>query len=286
MNAHPRRLVAHPAGDDWVNPHDPTERPGAHLVAEQLGVTDPYTLNIAYQPGDPLYRAATHIIGAAHELDELHNRVSHATRVTLEVLKPVARGEFTGAPDTYEPVRSAVRQVEQLASRQSRAYERLAEAILVYHRLFPEANAAQPSRGEGRGHGRGDDWAVAGERGLDALRAVEAGELRFHRSAVYGYAYLSEGHGQRPDPGVWPGTVQRLVAEGLLEQDTRESLYRPGQLLSLTALGQAALRDARTTQPRVSAALSRSNASANQPAMGDGPPAPAPETPNKPSRSC
>ncbi len=112
---------------------------------------------------------------------------------------------------------------------------------------------------------------------------------RFHRSAVYGYAYLSDGHGQRPNPSVWPETVQGLVAEGLLEQDTRESLYRPGQFLSLTAQGQAALRDARTTQPRVFAALSRSDASANQPAIGDGPPAPAPapapETPNKPSRS-
>ncbi|WEV29130.1 large ATP-binding protein [Streptomyces sp. 71268] len=268
-----------------MNSHDPTERPGAHLVAEQLGVTDPYTLNIAYRPGDPLYRAATHVIGAAHELDELHNRVSHAARATLEVLEPVARGEFTGAPDAYEPVRSAVRQVEQLASRQNRAYERLTEVIFVYRRLLPEANAAQPSREEVRGHGRSDVWAVAGERGLDALRAVEAGELRFHRSAVYGYAYLSDGHGQRPNPGVWPETVQQLVTEGLLEQDTRESIYRPGQLLSLTALGQAALRDARTTQPRVFAALSRSNAPSHHAATGDGPRAPVPEPPSKPSRS-
>ncbi|QKW53590.1 large ATP-binding protein [Streptomyces buecherae] len=286
MNAHPRRLVAHPAGDDGVNPHDPTERPGAHLVAEQLGVTDPYTLNTTYRPADPLYPAATRVIGAAHELDELHNRVSHTARAALEALEPVARGEFTGAPDAYEPVRSAVRHIEQLTSRQNRAYGHLTETIFAYRRLLAEANAAQPSHAESHGQSRGDDWAVAGERGLDALRAVEAGELRLHRSAVYGYAFLSDGQGQSPDPSVWPETVQRLVTEGLLEQDTRESLYRPGQLLSLTALGQAALRDARATQPRVSAALSRSNTSANHPAIGDGPPAPAPETPNKPSRSC
>ncbi|MER0241701.1 large ATP-binding protein [Streptomyces sp. HSW2009] len=268
-----------------MNPHDPTERPGAHLVAEMLGVTDPYTLNITYRPADPLYRAATRVIGAAHELDELHNRVSHATRAALEALEPVARGEFTGAPDAYEPVRSAVRHLEQLTSRQNRAYGHLAETIFAYRRLLTEANAAQPSHAASHGQSRDDDWAVAGRRGLDALRAVEAGELRFHRSAVYGYAYLSDGRGQCPNPSVWPETVQRLVADGLLEKDTSEDLYRPGQLLSLTALGQAALRDARTTQPRVFAALSRSNAPANHAAIGDGPPAPTPETPSKPSRS-
>lgn len=110
--------------------------------------------------------------------------------------------------------------------------------------------------------GRDDDWTISGDRRLGALEAVEAGGLRFHQSAVYGYTYLSDGQGQRPNPEVWPETVQRLVTDGLLAQDTSEGLYRPGQLLSLTPQGEVALQDARTATPRVSAALSRSGAPA------------------------
>ncbi|MFJ8392149.1 hypothetical protein [Streptomyces sp. NPDC094144] len=109
---------------------------------------------------------------------------------------------------------------------------------------------------------RDDDWAISGDRRLGALEAVEAGGVRFHQSAIWGYIYLSDGQGQRPNPEVWPETVQRLVADGLLVQDTSEGLYRPGQLLSLTPLGEVTLRDARTATPRVSAALSRSGAAA------------------------
>lgn len=113
-----------------------------------------------------------------------------------------------------------------------------------------------------QGSGRDDDWAVSGDRCRQALEAAEAGTLRFHQSPVYGYVYLSNGTGERPTPEVWPETVQRLVSDGMLDQDTTEGLYRPGQLLSLTPRGEAALRDARTSSPRVSAALSRSNAAA------------------------
>ncbi|WP_127360920.1 hypothetical protein [Actinacidiphila soli] len=54
-------------------------------------------------------------------------------------------------------------------------------------------------------------------------------------------------------------TAERLLADGLLEKDTSTSSYRPGQLLSLTPQGEAALQDGRSTAPRVSAALSRSH---------------------------
>ncbi|WP_369392803.1 hypothetical protein AB5J72_38410 [Streptomyces sp. CG1] len=134
-------------------------------------------------------------------------------------------------------------------------------------------------------HDRDDDWAVSGDRQLGALQAVEAGGLRFHQSGVYGYIYLSDGRGQRPNPEVWPETVQRLVADGLLDQDTSEGLYRPGQLLSLTAQGEAALREARTATPRVSAALSRSNSAAISSAAADPAVAPATSAATKPSRS-
>lgn len=114
---------------------------------------------------------------------------------------------------------------------------------------------------------------------------MEAGGLRFHQSAAYGYIYLSDGRGQRPNPEVWPETVRRLVADGLLDQDTSEGLYRPGQLLSLTPQGEAALRDARTSTPRVSVALSRSNTAAISGFVSDSAVAPATSAATKPSRS-
>ena len=273
-----------------MNPHDATKRPGAHLVAEMLGDEDPWTLNTAYQPTDPRYRAATLVIGAAHELDELHSRVTRATRAALRLLEPVGRGEFNGSPNSYTPLRSAAEQIGRLVSVQNAAYERLVQSISAYRRLLPEPDPAPPSRTETRDldgeqvPGRDDDWAIRGDRQLRALEAVEAGELRFHQSPVYGDIYLSDGHGQRPNPEVWPETVQRLVADGLLDRNTSEGLYKPGQLISLTPKGETALRDARTTTPRVSAARSRSSTAltgtAADPAV-----APAPGTAAKPSRS-
>ncbi|MET7571245.1 large ATP-binding protein [Streptomyces sp. NPDC005492] len=251
-----------------MNPHDATEQPGAHLAAELLGVEDPWTLNIAYRPNDPLYRASTLVIGAAHELDELHGRVTRATQAALGVLESVGRGEFNGSPGSYTPLRSAVEQIGRLVSAQNAAYERLTQSIFAYRRLLPEPDAAPPADAEARDldngqvSGRDDDWAVSADLRLRALESVEAGGLRFHQSGVYGYISLSDARGERPADRVWPETVQRLIADGLMDRDTSEGLYRPGQLLSLTPKGEAALRDARTATPRVSAALNRSNTTA------------------------
>jgi len=77
--------------------------------------------------------------------------------------------------------------------------------------------------------------------------------------------------------------VRRLVTDGLLDQDTSESLYRPGQLLSLTPQGEAVLRDARTAAPRLSAALSRSSTPPFSAAAPPAEPAASPAT--RPSRS-
>jgi hypothetical protein len=171
-----------------MNPHDATKQPGAHLVAEMLGVEDPWTLNIAYRPSDPLYRAATLLIGTAHELDEPHGRVTRATQAALAVLEPVGRGEFNGSPSSYTPLRSTVQQIGLLVAAQNAVYERLIQSISAYRRLLPEADPAPASRTEARDldgeqtSGRDDDWAIAGDRQLRALEAVETGELRFHQS--------------------------------------------------------------------------------------------------------
>ncbi|GAA1341995.1 hypothetical protein GCM10009647_085940 [Streptomyces sanglieri] len=68
--------------------------------------------------------------------------------------------------------------------------------------------------------------------------------------------------------------MQRLVADGLLHQDITENVYRPGQLLSLTSQGEAALRDGRATTSRVSAALGRTTTQTTSGALAD--PAAAP----------
>ncbi|MGI5450464.1 large ATP-binding protein [Streptomyces sp. CA-243310] len=251
-----------------MNAQNATERPGADLVTELLGVENFWMLNIPYRPGEPLYGAATRVIGAAHELNEVHGQVARAAQAALEILGPVSRGEFNGSAPSYVRLRSSVRQIGRLVSQQNESYEQLNESIFAYRQLISESNSSQVTHVKAHeldndhGAGRDDDWAVSGDLSLGALEAVEAGELRFHQSAVYGYIYLSDGQGQRPNPEVWPETVQRLVTDGLLVRDTSEGLYRPGQLLSLTPLGEVALRDARTATPRVSAALSRSGATA------------------------
>ena len=36
-----------------MNPHDMAKRPGAHLVAEEFGVEDPWALSDDHPPRDP-----------------------------------------------------------------------------------------------------------------------------------------------------------------------------------------------------------------------------------------
>ncbi|WP_371790373.1 large ATP-binding protein [Streptomyces sp. NBC_01471] len=274
-----------------MNSPDPTQPPGAHLVAELLGVENFWMLNTSYRPDEPLYRAATRVIGAAHELNEVHSRVTHATQSALGLLEPVGRGEFNGSPASYTPLRFAVRQIGRHISQQKEAYERLSQSILAYRDLLSQSDDSQAANGKssnlGNDHGSGrvDDWDISGDRQLGALEAVEAGGLRFHQSGVYGFIYLSDGRGLRPHSEVWPQTVQRLVADGLLDQDTSEGLYRPGQLLSLTPQGEAALREARTATARMSAALSRSASATASGASADPAAAPATSSATKPSRS-
>lgn len=274
-----------------MNPYDATTHPGTHLVAETLGVTEVSTLNTTYHLGDPLYQAATQVIGAAYELDELHSRVTHAAKDALRLLEPVGRGELDGVRVSYALLRTAVPGLGDLLAQQDRAYGQLVASISTYRRLLPAPDSAQRSTNKGPGPAqrttsdRDDDWVVARERRLVALEAVEAGDVRFRRTAIGEDAYVSREKIQRQAPTIWPETVQRLVAEGLLHQDTSEGLYRPGQLLSLTPQGEAALRDARATTTRVSAALGRSTTPTSSGALAHSAAAPVARTPPTSSRS-
>lgn len=273
-----------------MNPYDPAERPGAHLVAEQFDVDDPWLLSENYAPDDPRDLVGRMIAEDARNVDGLHKELTRAARSAIELLEPMGRGDLdmrsrNGVLEAVGP------QVDVLAARRAAAYEQLTRSIATFRRLVPEQGADRPSKTATHGLDaeqepcRSDDWAISGDRRLGALEAVEAGGLRFHQSAVFGDIYLSDGQGQRPNPEVWPETVRRLVADGLLHQETSESLYRPGQLLSLTPQGESALRDARTTTPRVSAALRRSNAPAHPGTTADSTAVPVTTAVDKPSRS-
>ncbi|MDW4911373.1 large ATP-binding protein [Streptomyces sp. ADMS] len=276
-----------------MNPHDMAKRPGAHLVAEEFGVEDPWALSDGHPPRDPLHLLGRMVAEAACDVDELHSELTRAAQSAIELLEPFGRGDSAGLRGWDGILRTAGPQIDLLAARRSAAFEQLNQAVSTYHRLLPESDTEQASKAPRQSlglppeqaPGRDDDWAIAGGRQLGALEAVEAGGLRFHQSAAYGYIYLSDGRGQRPNPEVWPETVQRLVTDGLLDQDTSEGLYRPGQLLSLTPQGEAALRDARTATPRVSAALSRSNTAAISDVVTDSAVAPATSAATQPSRS-
>lgn len=148
----------------------------------------------------------------------------------------------------------------------------------------PAQHASNKSHGQGqktRPH-RDDDWAVARERGLVALEAVAAGGVRFRRNAIGEDPYISREKAQWQEPAVFPQTVQRLVADGLLHQDITENVYRPDQLLSLTAQGEAALRDGRATTSRVSAALGRTTTRTTSGAFSDSAAVPVTRTSSRP----
>ncbi|MFF5962856.1 large ATP-binding protein [Streptomyces collinus] len=275
-----------------MNPHDTAKRPGAHLVAEEFGVEDPWALSDDHPPRHPLHLVGRMVAEAACDVDELHGELTRAAQSAIELLEPFGRGDSVGLRGWDGILRTTGPQIELLGARRSAAFEQLTQAVSTYHRLLPESGAASASKAPHQSLGlapeqasvRDDDWAIAGGRQLAALEAVEAGSLRFHQSAVYGHTWLSDGDGNRPK--VLAETAERLLADGLLEKDTSTSLYRPGQLLSLTPQGEQALQVSRATTPRVSAALSRSFPASGPGSSGSEPAHASPAgTTAKPSRS-
>jgi hypothetical protein len=280
-----------------VNPHDPAERPGAHLVAEEFEVDSPWDLTDNLPPHHPLDVVGRMIAATARDIDTLHSQLCRAAQSAIQILEPVGRGDHSTLRSPNGILGSSANQIELLVARRTAAYDQLTRAISSYHRLLHEPEAAQSSQApdlDMKPELRQDlktgqetrqvDWAIADGRELTALEAVEAGGLRFHQSGVHGYTYLSDGTGRRPNPEVWPETVSRMVADGLLNQDSSEGLYRPGQLLSLTPKGEDALRDGRAATSRVTAALHRSQAAPLPGCADAGAPPPASSGPTtKPS---
>ncbi|WP_198358195.1 large ATP-binding protein [Streptomyces fildesensis] len=216
------------------------------------------------------------VAAAAQDVDQLHAELTRTARSAIELLEPLARGDGADMRGSDGLLRTTGPQIELLVARRGAAYEHLRRALTTYQRLLPGQNATLPGPATVLEHapeqkpGQDDDWTLAKGRQLAALEAVEAGGLRFHQSALHDNdLYLSDGTGNGPK--VWVQTTERLVADGLLVKDTSTSPYQ-GQLLSLTAQGEAALQEGRSAAPRVSAALSRSHPGA---APGVSDPAPA-----------
>ncbi|MCX4870858.1 hypothetical protein OHU11_03775 [Streptomyces sp. NBC_00257] len=256
-----------------MNPHDPAERPGAHLVAEEFAVDNPWDLADNLPLHHPLDFVGRMVAATARDVDTLHHQLCGAAQSAIQILGPVGRGDLSTLRSPDGILGASASQIELLAARRTAAYDQLTRVISSYQRLLRESEASQPLQAadlgmkpelhQGSNAGqetRQDDWVIDNGRQLTALEAVEAGGLRFHQSPVFGYTYLSNGTDQRPQPEVWPNTISRLVADGLLNQDSSEGLYRPGQLLSLTPKGEEALRNGRTATTRVTAALHRSQA--------------------------
>ncbi|MER5613933.1 hypothetical protein [Streptomyces sp. NPDC002215] len=256
-----------------MNRYDPAKRPGAHLVAEEFGVDDPWDLTDNLPLHHPLDFVGRMVAATARDVDSLHRQLCGAAQSAIQALQLVGRGDLSTLRSLDGILGASANQIELLAARRSATYDQLTQVVSSYHRLLRESEASQPSQAPDLGikpelhqesntvqETRQDDWTLANGRQLTALEAVEAGSLRFHQSPLFGYTYLSNGTDQRPQPEVWPNTISRLVADGLLNQDSSEGLYRPGQLLSLTPKGEEALRDGRTATSRVTAALHRSQA--------------------------
>ncbi|MFI6948219.1 large ATP-binding protein [Streptomyces sp. NPDC050422] len=259
-------------------------------MAEKLGVDNPWLLTENHAPGDPRDLVGQMIAENARDLDSLQGQLTRAALSAVELLEPICRGEIDSA-NRYGILEGVAPQIDVLAARRAAAYEQLTRSIAAFRRLVPDQGTARPSKPTRHGlsaeqePSQNDDWAISGNRRLGALEAVEAASLRFHQSAVSGDIYLSDGRGQRPNLELWPETVRRLVADGLLHQDTSEGLYQPGQLLSLTPQGEAVLRDARTAPPRVSVALSRSSIAPHSVPAADPPTTPAVEPATTSTRS-
>jgi hypothetical protein len=129
-----------------VNPHDPSVRPGAHLVAAELGVADPWDLSDRYPLRSPLDIIGRLVATAAHEADDLHADLTRAAKEAIETLEPIAQGTPPQIRGSYRLLGAAGPQLELLATRRDAAYQQLARAVAGYRRLLPDAGQMASTR--------------------------------------------------------------------------------------------------------------------------------------------
>ncbi|MFF1794697.1 hypothetical protein ACFVXQ_10835 [Kitasatospora sp. NPDC058263] len=258
-----------------MNPHDPVNKPGAHLVFDRLGVEDPRALAAGHPYESPIAHLAQMIATTSRDVDALHRDLTTRVQLVIERLEPIARGDHAAMRGTNGVIQSTGFQVELLAARRGAAYQQLTRAVYAYERCAeagPPSTAPERQRardnapvtpGQSPANGSTDLCAVARldpdgfER--EALRDVKRGDLCLSTNPVHGDKSIDYTNGGGAP--IHLETVEDLVAAGLIAADTSTSSYRPGQRLSLTQQGETALEAAHTTPtadgctPRFCAAL-------------------------------
>ena len=237
-----------------MNPHDPRERPGAYRVAEMFGVDDPWELSDNHPVGSALDLIGRTVAESARDVDELHSALAQAPRSAIEALTPIARDDIAGLGEQGSPCTPPVQTSD--SPRPTGQRLRPTDPSPVQLPASPNSRSARsPFRSSGitrtsrwqSSHGRGTTTGPSPAIVSDGLwkpsRPVGCASTGVRSGPTT--SGLPTAAADALEPEVWPETVRRLVADGLLDQDTNEALYRPGQLLSLTAEGETALREAR-----------------------------------------
>ncbi|MET7678989.1 hypothetical protein [Streptomyces sp. NPDC005423] len=103
-----------------MNPHDMAKRPGAHLVAEEFGLADPWALSDDHPPRDPLHLIGTMVAEAARDVDEVHGELTRAAQSAIELLEPIGRGDHAGMRGWYGILRTTGPQIELLVAAEVR----------------------------------------------------------------------------------------------------------------------------------------------------------------------
>lgn len=133
------------------NPYDPADRPGAHLVAEQLGLDDPWDLTESYAADDPLHIVSWLIAEAAREVDTLHLSLTRAAKAAADLLAPICLGAIDWT-DRNGVLTKAAPRIDVLAARRAVAYDQLTRSIATFRRLdsYREPNGTSKAAARNR----------------------------------------------------------------------------------------------------------------------------------------
>lgn len=127
-----------------MNAPDPTERPGAHLVAEVLGI-HPEDMTARHPRGTALDALGRMVAAAAEELDGLHSALTERARSAIDLLQPYAHGRNADLLASAGVLQSTGLDVDLLAAQRGTAYRHLTRLVGAYQRLLPEPVGSEPT---------------------------------------------------------------------------------------------------------------------------------------------
>lgn len=171
-----------------MNRYDPAKRPGAHLVAEEFAVDDPWDLTDNLPLHHPLDFVGRMVAATARDVDSLHRQLRGAAQSAIQALQLVSRGDHSTLRSPDGILGASANQIELLAARRSAAYDQLTQVISSYHHLLRESEASQPSQAPDLGmkpelH-QGSNGRTATTRVTAALHRSQAAPLPGHTDAA------------------------------------------------------------------------------------------------------